>query len=296
MKGLVVDAVPNLGIDATAARPRRRRGRKTIGRARLTKAIARGRRLARLRYAIGGKATTIYRAGAEKAGTYGAEVWGIADEDILKLRRLAARTLRPQGRGRSLTLTHLLAGAPTAHAEVAPVLQYHRMIWKGVTCRELSRRRGATLGLIGEWWEETRSHAETLTKRAGYGNRGMDDDRVDEGRGGTNRRTGGRGAWKEVRGPMTATHLTLERIGWRFDGPYKIVDDRGHEIPLTTVSPSMVKSSAGQWAEEGPREESGKEMGRQRPPLQGAQGMRGPGAEAAQQEGERPHREGGRRL
>ncbi len=128
--GIVVDAAPNLGIDANAAKPRGSMKKKALRKTRLARALARGKRRTKLRYAIGSRATRMYRVGAEKAGTYGAEVWGLSDMDALRLRRLAATTLRPKGRGRSLTLTLLLAGAPTASAEIAPIMQYHRMIWK----------------------------------------------------------------------------------------------------------------------------------------------------------------------
>ncbi len=240
--GIVVDATPNLGIDANAAKPRGSMGRRAMRRTRLAKALARGKRLAKLRYAIGSRATRIYRAGAEKAGTYGAEVWGLSDVDAHRLRKLAATTLRPKGRGRSLTLALLLAGAPTSAAEIAPVVQYHRMIWKGVTNRELAKMRGASLGTISQWWNDTSEYANGIVDDSGY-----DDGQLAGGGGGGGDAAGARGrrgstrAWRKVRGPLAAAHLTLRRIGWRFAGPFELTDDRGNEVSLTKSSPSMVK-------------------------------------------------------
>ncbi len=158
--GIVVSAAPNLGVDATAARPRRFLSKGALKHGRLSKALRRGRRLARLRYAIGDKATRIYRAGAEKAATYGAGVCGLSDVDVRNLRKLASTTLRPKGRGRSLALTLLLAGAPTAVAEAVLVLQYHGFVWEGIVNRDKQAMRGISLGCLTRWWDAARKYSE----------------------------------------------------------------------------------------------------------------------------------------
>ncbi len=167
-QGRIFEAAPNLGIDAPAAKTRGSWHKSSLRRSRLVQATQRERRLRKLSAALGFKATRIYRIGAEKAGTYGAEIWGLTDVEIKKLRRLAAATVRPRGRGRSLTLALLLAGAPTAAAETLAVLQYHRVVWKGVTQREQSRLRGTPLGTIDTWFKDALQYSTELIKAAGY--------------------------------------------------------------------------------------------------------------------------------
>ncbi len=209
-------------------------------------AAKRERRLGKLSTALGSKATRVFKTGAEKAGTYGAEVWGLADTEVSKLRKLAAATVKPKGRGRSLTLALLLAGAPTAATEVLAVLQYHRAVWKGVTQREVCRLRGTSLGTIDTWFNEARQRAEELVDVAGYMQGKSTTASAPEtlaakapNLGQAN--GGAAAAWRRVRGPIAAAHLTLARLGWRFNGAFEIIDERGFSVPLTQTSPSLLK-------------------------------------------------------
>ncbi len=183
----------------------------------------------------------VYRVGVERAGTYGAEVWGLSDTEVNRLRRLAATTLRPVGRGRSLALTLLMAGAPSAMAELSPVIQYHRIVWKGLTNRENSKMRGISLGSIAKWWHDTEKYAGELVDAARYRD-GEGHGAADAGgKKGARQERGPTKAWRNVKGPLGAAHLTLARMNWRFVNPFVIEDDRGYEVPLTTMSPAMVK-------------------------------------------------------
>ncbi len=234
VQGRIFEAAPNLGIDAPAAKPRGTWSKNSLRKSRLVQATQRESRLRKLSTALGAKATRIYRTGAEKAGTYGAEIWGMADTETKKLRRLAAATVRPRGRGRSLTLALLLAGAPTATAEVLAVTQYHRVVWRGVTQREQSRMRGTSLGIVDSWFREAQPYSKELVEEAGYAQGG-------HGGGTRRRRQGAAAAWRKVRGPIAAAHLTLARMGWRFVDAFEVRDERGHSIPLTQTSPSLMK-------------------------------------------------------
>ncbi len=100
--GRIFEAAPDFGTDAPAAKPRGAWSKTSLRRSRLVKATQRERRLKKLSTALGTKATRIYKTGAEKAGTYGVEIWGMADAEVKKLRKLAATTVKPRGRGRSL--------------------------------------------------------------------------------------------------------------------------------------------------------------------------------------------------
>ncbi len=53
-----------------------------------------------------------------------------------------------------------------------------------------------------------------------------------------------RAAWRKVRGPMAATALTAERIGWKFIAPFRVRDHTGAEILLTDTPPALVKRMA----------------------------------------------------
>ncbi len=245
-QGRILEAAPNLGIDAPAAKTRGAWHKSSLRRSRLVQATKRERRLGKLCTALGTKATRIFKTGAEKAGTYGAEVWGLSDTEVKKLRRLAAATVRPRGRGRSLTLALLLAGAPTAAAEVLAVLQYHRVVWKGVTQRELSKLRGTSLGTIDTWFKGAQQYAEQLVNDAGY----VQGTCVEGAATGKQASTGPQlnpakegaaAAWRRVRGPIAAAHLSLARLGWRFNDAFEIQDERGHTVPLTQTSPSLLK-------------------------------------------------------
>eukprot|EP00974_Lingulodinium_polyedra_P048829 4690943-Lingulodinium_polyedra.AAC.1 len=50
-----------------------------------------------------------------------------------------------------------------------------------------------------------------------------------------------RWSWADVRGPLSALKLTLERVGWRIKNPFEIEDDGGRSITLTKVAPQVVR-------------------------------------------------------
>ena len=47
--------------------------------------------------------------------------------------------------------------------------------------------------------------------------------------------------WHEVRGPIGAIHLTLDRMGWAWKAPFIFVNDMQEEIDATNMAPRMVK-------------------------------------------------------
>ncbi len=51
---------------------------------------------------------------------------------------------------------------------------------------------------------------------------------------------GRRREWKNVKGPIGAAVLSLQRLGWDMPSPFVVVDDWGEEIPLTRTSPAML--------------------------------------------------------
>ncbi len=219
-----------LGIDSTAGAPRGRLRTKSKKSERLKMALARRKRLSGLRAAIGRKAVRIFRAGAQPAAAFDSAVWGLADAEVQALRKLAAATMSPKARGRSLALVHLWHGMPTAAAEHAPVLQYARMVWKAVTSRGDAIRRGSALTDIRRMHEAARASFQPLV-----------DEYAEAMAGATTAPAAvARKVWAQSRGPMAAAALTLTRIGWTFKSAFELIDDRGAVTVLTRTSPALL--------------------------------------------------------
>ncbi len=224
-------AAVDLGVDITGAKPRSALSKGTKRRARAEAAVRRRARLRRLAAVIGRRATKIYTAGIAPAGLYDSAIWGMDDGELLKSRRMAAETLRPKGRGRSLTALMLLNAMPTAKLEVAPAVQYGRMVWRAVAARDAARRRRTALPDIDAWWRSAHGYfastaAAIRSKAASAGGGGF-------------RAT--RKLWATARGPIAAAAFTLARIGWDFEAPFTIRDDLGREVVLTRTSPRMLR-------------------------------------------------------
>ena len=233
----VQSAAVALGIDQKAGARRGRGGGKLTKR--MSKAVKRRGRLRRLRKEVGGsKAVKIFATGIQAAATFGAQVWGLTGAEVAGLRRLAGQAMAPKGRGRSLTLAHLLYDEPTAEAEVAPIIQYHRMVWKAVQ-RQNFGVGGKEPGLVKlrEWWREAEPGFRNLSER-------MKMIGSKEGRPEWRRRCARmqRRAWAEVRGPIGAAAICLARVGWRFDEPLMVRDADGNEVVLTKTAPKMLKA------------------------------------------------------
>ncbi len=234
--GGVAKAATLLGVDNTAAAPRAslRCGSKKSRR--LKAALARRKRLQQVQKVVGSRARKVFVAGVRPAATHGAQIWGLDDAEIGKLRRLAAAALRPQARGRSLGLTLLWHDLPTAAAEAAPLLQLSRMIWHAVVRRQDAISRGSSLADLRRWWAEASNYfaplAEQMLSKAAELN-------------GADLPTSfTRRLWKQVRGPLGAAALTAARIGWRFDGIFTIWDEEGAETLLTNTSPRLLGRNA----------------------------------------------------
>ncbi len=231
--GPVRASMEDLGVDYTAGASRGhiRRGAKRHQRAQ--RAQLRRRRLSIIQAVIGDKSRKVYTAGIAPAAAYDAPVWGLTDREVLTHRRLAAVTMRPRGRGRSLTITNLIHDAPTARLEVAPVLQYARAVWRAVTAREAAAARGSGLPDINRWWTAAAALYADAVKA--YGARDGEGDAAPPDKRLVTR------AWRSVRGPVGSAVLSLARIGWRFVSAFLLRDDRGVEVTLTHTTPSLLK-------------------------------------------------------
>ena len=241
VKANVSALAANLGVDYTAAKARPKPSKYTKWGTRQAKMKRRRSRLRRLRKAVGGKALKIYSAGVAPSGTYGAAIWGVSDAEARGIRQCAAAATGPDTRFRSLTKLTLIDGCPSAAAELAPLWQYARMVWHAVVDRDRAINRGASMANIRSWWESSHEQARKLVNHEATPG--------DEARDGLlgsawESKAAAAKAWRSVRGPIAATAMTLERMGWHFGDPFSIVTDQGHAINLVKNSPAMVEKLA----------------------------------------------------
>ncbi len=124
-------SAPNLGTDYAAGKARRKHGRGRKAAARRRQGLRRKQRLRRVAGIIGGtQGMKVFVTGTLAAMTFGSEVHGLTDAEVMRVDRLAAATVRPKARGRSLHTLMALLNAPTWRASTAPVLQYVRAVWR----------------------------------------------------------------------------------------------------------------------------------------------------------------------
>ncbi len=221
-----------LGVDNVAGARRSRLRGQSKKAARLKAALARRSRLGHLRRTLGTKVGRVFRTGILPAAAYDAPVWGVSDTEVTRLRRLAAVAMSPRARGRSLTMTHIWHGLPTAEVEVSPVLQYSKMVWLAVTRRDDATARQCSLADIRRMWEAASANFAPLAERA------LNERRED----GTLEPKTAKAIWGQVRGPIAAAAVSLARVGWRFSGAFELEDARGTTHTLTSSSPALVKS------------------------------------------------------
>ncbi len=218
-------AAPNLGVDFAAGRRRAAHGRSNTRAQRLRKGFRRRKRLKRLAAVVGGRALGIFTTGTLSGMIYGSEINGISDVELLKINRLAAVTMRPSARGRSLSMLMALHKSPTWRAGTAPVLQYVRAAWRAMAAA--GDEDGADLTL-----PELRQALESLDLGR----------LIESRRGGVGTADGKRRRWDRVRGPAGALMLSLDRIGWHLSDPFTVVDDLG-------VSRKIIEHSPALWAD-----------------------------------------------
>ncbi len=229
--GIAEATAPNLGADCAAGKRRGGHGRNCKRRARLRTWTGRRGNLRRLRAVLGDKAVTVFATGTLAAMVYAAEVHGLSDQELLKVRRICGAAMRPKARGRSLLTSLALNRDPTWRAGVAPFLHYTRAVWRASLAG--NSRREMDLPEIRRAW-----HA---VDRGGLV--------VGGGAGGA----GGKRRWDRVRGPIGAVHLSLHRLGWKMDEPFVVVDDLGVSRNIVQFSPALWSRSlerrvAKQWA------------------------------------------------
>jgi len=181
---------------------------------RFQKGCKRKKKLANLRTLIGPRlATQVFTSGVLPAIVYGAEVNGISDVELKKIRNISTAAMTGGTTGRSLSASLLLRGDPSWKAGVAPISRWHKEVWR---VHHQGRKSNFTAQEIEEAWHVARKNDHEWYKADGSPK------------------------WSGVRGPVGATCLSLQRMGWIPLEPFEWIDDLGVKIKLIDMSPKML--------------------------------------------------------
>ena len=194
-----------LGADFAPRTARRKWIAKSSRRQRLRKAQGRAHRLRRLRAAAGPRAKLVGAAGLTPQAGYGTEVTGLSQEEWDKMRRAVAAGLGPKAGGRSLAVTLLMEGDPTIKVALAPALRWADEVW-AAACGDKNACR--LTQLIGMYHGAASRRPRT---------------------------------WGDVKGPIGAAWLTLQRAKWEWPAPFVFRSPGGMEYSLTEWAPAMIQ-------------------------------------------------------
>lgn len=195
-----------LGIDFAAGRS----GVSTAGRSsrakRIYTASGKAQRISRLAKAGRRQPQHVVRQGIIKGALYGANVTGISDGNLLKLRRICASTTPPRAQGRSLDLALHFAGCdPGPEATLAPIVRWAQEIWN--SSAKLSSRSVPIAELVAGW---NRAQPHLVQN------------------------------WRRVNGPMSAAAMSAKRLKWTVGHPFIWHNDLNETVHLGRCSPAMV--------------------------------------------------------
>ena len=198
----VSDPFVLLGVDLVMANRWRPRARKSQQAGRMSSALRRHSRAGIFRRLAGSKAAVLYKSGVRSVAAHGMECTGLADGPLKRLRTCAKDFLCPTRCSISATL--LLDSDPTLECAVAAAIRWAREAWMATVdarCLSLPRMR--------------RIFEDIAAKGVGS-------------------------SWSDSRGPVSAAHLELCRLGWSWPSAFCFIDDMGSEWVLTSTSPAMM--------------------------------------------------------
>ena len=237
--------VTALGGDVAAGQTRHAWAKQANRKARIDSTARRMPRVRRLLRAGGRRTRILAQTGLMPAAGHAAELWGMDDDEMLRLQRLAAAATTPIAARRSLTAVRLIRDDPSRGCAYAPIIRWAREVWNASVSDALDANNADRQGSRGEeegipsTWE--RPALSKSGRRCGGGNICLDDlkrlwRRALPG----NVRT-----WGDIRGPMCAAIMSARRLGWRFKGPFDLVMEDGIPLALQEISPAMVE----RWAQ-----------------------------------------------
>ena len=212
LAGPACNQATNLGITVASGRSRGSFWKGSVQRARHQAGKRRAARTLRLRKAIGTKTASILRTGTSPAMTYGAQVYGLSGGEDRTSRIIMASAFFPLSGGVSLDAATALLDDTSWRGTAAPIVQWAAEVWRAVCSAGAAQQRGLALPELRRAWECSRP---TLPRR-----------------------------WTEVRGPLGACHLCIQRLGWSWPAPFVFLDNKSSVITLTQVSPKRVAELA----------------------------------------------------
>ena len=195
-----------LGIDSVAGRTRASAKTATTMASRFVKAGRKQRRLRLFTKVVPGGVAKLFVSGVRPTATYGAEARGMANSQLLRLRKMQVAATFKQPAARSRTATLCLLGDAALPLAFAAVLRWARETWVANTS---PRSTSIGLGELAAMW---RTVARKWPR-----------------------------SFAQARGPIGAAKLELDRAGWLWPSPFVLQDDEGEFIQLTTWSPQAVK-------------------------------------------------------
>ena len=151
----------------------------------------------------GQKAHKVFTSGFKPAATYGAAIYGLSNPQLLRLRKLAAKSMAPFTGWFSRTTKLALHGDPLAVASASALIGWGAEVWS------------ATAGVV--------KHSFGLGQLAGF-------------RAGASATRPTRRA--DVTGPMGAMFLEADRLGWVWCDPFSVTSDLGEKLQFTKTPPS----------------------------------------------------------
>ena len=210
LPGSAMKTCANLGVDFTAGRCHRAAPAHTM-QSRLSTYVKRSRKISVLQRASAGRlAHKISLCGGRPSLQYGASCYGLSGGQLRDRRRALAQTLRPTAKGRSLDAVCLLHGDPMAAGAVAPASAWCAEVWNSLCTGHWPGTAAIPMPELRQAWETC----------AG----------------------GSIKSWRWARGPISATVMTLRRLGWSFTGPFDWIDHDGVPLQLTRLAPAMMLS------------------------------------------------------
>ena len=142
--------------------------------------------------------------------TYGSEVLGTSNAELQMLRKLELALVRPAGYGRSRELMLAVAGDAAGFAATSALRRWAREVYDTTAGVSHGAARGFSLKQLRCYW--------IIAAGAPARN------------------------WGEARSPIDAAKLEAKRLGWKFEGPFKLRTDRDVKIDLTEAQAPMLAS------------------------------------------------------
>ena len=202
----------NLGIDYGAGKKRGKASGK-IRTARFLKGTRRKAKIKTLRSLIGPRLTAnVFTTGVLTAIAHGAEINGISDSELRTVQGIAAAASVPSAAGRSMAATRLLKENGVWRAATATAARWQKEAWRA--------KRGSWKAKLNTTELESAWNTTHKSQHEWYA-------------------SDGKARWSATRGPVGATALTLNRLGWAAVSWDHWTDDLGISRVIGEYSPKM---------------------------------------------------------